>query len=87
MQRREPSQLTMAWSQWSKNRLSPVSKPAIVPMPLPVSSKSKTSRFSAIRSGLTDLGIMTALRWTSQRRTTWPTDLPWAAAIAVSVGR
>jgi hypothetical protein len=39
----------------------------------------------AIRSGRTDLGMATTLRWVSQRSTTWATDLPWAAPISVRV--
>ncbi len=44
-----------------------------------VSSKSKTSKFSAIRSGRTDLGITTTPRWVSQRSTTWATVFPCAS--------
>ncbi len=48
--------------------------------------KSKMSRFSAIRSGRTDLGMATMPRWVSQRSTTWATDLPCASRIAVDPG-
>ena len=33
--------------------------------------KSNTSKFSAMRSRRTDLGITTMSRWVSQRSTTW----------------
>jgi len=48
--------------------------------------KPKMSRFCAIRSGRTDLGMAAMLRWVSQRSTTWAMDVPWAAPISVRVG-
>lgn len=49
-----------------------------------VSSKSKMSMFSAMRSARTDLGIATTPRWVSQRSTTWATDLPCFSPIWLS---
>lgn len=44
------------------------------------SSKANTSKFSAMRSGLTDFGMTTMPRG-SQRRTSCPTPFPRRAAI------
>ncbi len=69
------SRFTMSGSRWSKKLLVLVSSVAIAAMSSGLSSKSKTSKFSAMRSARTDFGIATTPRWVSQRRTTWATDL------------
>src|SRR4029450_9226974 len=56
------------------------------PISSSVSWKSKTPKFSAIRSGRTDLGMTTTWRWMSHRSTTWATDLPYPAPIWLRVG-
>ena len=71
-----PIRLTISGSRWSKNSEALVSIAAIRPISSSVSWKSKTSKFSAIRSRRTDLGMTTTWRWMSHRRTTWATDLP-----------
>ena len=48
-----------AGSRWSKKRDAPVSMLAMLAICSSVSSKSKTSMFSAIRSARTDFGITT----------------------------
>ena len=47
-----------------------------------LSSKSKSSKFSRIRSGVTDLGMTTLPSCRCQRRIAWAGVLPWRAAIA-----
>jgi hypothetical protein len=49
---------------------APVSVAAMRVISTSVSSKSKTSMFSAMRSAQTDIGMTTTPRWISQRRTT-----------------
>jgi hypothetical protein len=51
-----------------------------------VSSKSNTSKFSAIRSGRTDFGIAERPSCRCQRIITSAGVLPWAAAIALMAG-
>ena len=46
-----------------------------------LSSKSKTSKFSAIRSLRTDFGMATTPRWVSQRRITCATLFPYFPAM------
>ena len=50
------------------------------------SSKSKTSRFSAIRAGLVDLGITERPCWMPHRSMTWAGLLPCAWAIRPITG-
>ena len=47
-----------------------------------MSSKSKTSKFSAMRAGLTDFGIAERPCCRCQRSITWAADLPCRPAIA-----
>jgi O-succinylbenzoic acid--CoA ligase len=49
-----------------------------------VSRKPKTSRFSAMRSGRTDFGMVTMPCCSSHRNATWAALRPWAAAIRCS---
>lgn len=51
--------------------------------------KSKTSMFSLIRDGVTDLGITTFPSWRCQRRTTWAGVRPcfWAMAMIAGTSR
>ena len=51
-----------------------------------LSSKSKMSRFSAIRPGFADFGIATRPSWTCQRSTTWVADLPYFSPIPTTTG-
>ncbi len=51
-----------------------------------VSSKSKTSMFSAIRDGVTDLGMTRRPCCRGQRSITWAGVRPCSAAIACMVG-
>src|SRR5918993_734390 len=51
--------LTISGSRWSKNAEAPVSRPAMRSICSAVSSRSNTSKFSAIRSRRTDLGMTT----------------------------
>lgn len=78
--------LTDSGSRWSKMLLAPVSSVAMRFISSSVSWKSKTSRFSAMRSGRTDFGMTTMPRWMSQRRTTWATVLLCPVAISVRTG-
>ena len=77
---RSPIHFTMARSRWSKNALFLLSRLAIVPMSSSLSSKSKTLKFSAMRSLRTDLGMATTPRCVNQRRTTCATLLPYFPA-------
>lgn len=65
---------------------SPVSRASIRASSSVVSSKLNTSKFAAIRSGLTDLGIAGRPSWRCQRSMTCAGDLPCAAAISPITG-
>ena len=64
---------------------SPASRRAIAAISSSLSSKSKTSTFSRIRSGVTDFGITTLPSCRCQRRIVWAGVLPWWAAIVAIV--
>ena len=64
---------------------SPASRRAIAAISSSLSSKSKTSMFSRIRSGVTDLGMTTLPSCRCQRRIAWAGVLPWRAAISTIV--
>ena len=51
-----------------------------------VRSKSKTSKFSAMRCGLVDFGMTERPCCRCQRSITWAGDLPCASAIAPMTG-
>jgi hypothetical protein len=63
-----------------------VSRASIVATSSALSAKSKTSKFSAIRCGLTDLGIAQKPCSMCQRRTTCAGVLPYLAARSVMSG-
>src|SRR5699024_3174107 len=60
---------------------APRSSAAMVSISCALNVKSKTSRFSRIRSGDADFGMETSPSWTCQRRITWAGVLPYSAAI------
>ncbi len=55
------SHFTVAGSRWSRKQLFPVSRAAIADMSKSSSENENTSKFSAILSLLTDLGIVPPL--------------------------
>ena len=59
----------------------PVSSPSMAAISSAVSSKSKTSKFSAMRCGLVDFGMTKRPSWMCQRSMTWAGLLPCAWAI------
>ena len=65
---------------------TPVSSASIAATCSGVSSKSKTSKFSAIRAGLTDFGIAERPSCRCQRSITCAADFPYWRAISSSVG-
>lgn len=65
---------------------SPVSRPSMAATSSGLSAKSKTSRFSAMRCALTDLGIAHRPWSRCRRRTTWAAVLPYLSASAVTAG-
>jgi hypothetical protein len=75
----------MAGSRCEKKLLAEVSSFVIRAMSSSVSWKSKMFKFSTMRSLRTGLASDTTPRWTSQRNTIWPTDLPHLAPARASV--
>ena len=64
---------------------SPESRPSNAAISASVSSKSKMSMFSRIRSGVTDFGKTMLPSWMCQRRIAWAGVFPCAAAIGAIV--
>ena len=75
---------TIFGSRWSKKLLVLVSSVAMASISSGLSSKSNTSKFSAMRSLRTDLGMATTPRWVSQRRMICATVFLYFAARASS---
>ena len=65
---------------------TPLSSASIAATSSAVSEKSKTSKFSAMRCGLTDFGIAQKPCSRCQRRTTCAGVLPYLAARSVMTG-
>jgi hypothetical protein len=65
---------------------TPVSSASIAAISSGDSSKSKTSKFSAIRLARTDFGMAEKPCWRCQRRMTWAGVLPYLEASATIVG-
>ncbi len=64
----------------------PRSSASISAISLSLRWKPKTSKFSSIRSGVTDLGNTTFPSWRCQRSTTWPGVRSCASAMATITG-
>ena len=81
-----PAGCIAAFSQGQPNSESgPFSVP-IRAISSPVREKSKTAKFSSIRSRWADFGITAMPFWTRYRKAVWAAVLPWAAPISIRIG-